>query len=323
MAMRALITGAAGFVGVHLARALAGRGEDVRCLYRTDASALDGIAVEKISGDVTDPTSLKAAVAGRDVVFHLAGIRRAPQRDAFFRVNAEGTRHVCEAMVAAGARRLVLCSSLAASGPSRPGVPRGEADTLAPAEWYGESKAEAEHIAFSYAGQMEVTAVRPARIVGPGDRENLAFFKVVRRGFSLVIGGPVRAYSFVDVDDVVDLLALTAVRAEAVGEAFFSTGEILTLPQMLDQVAGVLGIRTRQLYVPEWLLSALAAGADVFSSLSGRHLPLNRKLARQLLAPSWTCSGEKAKRMLGHVPSRSVADSIRRTAKWYQQEGWL
>jgi nucleoside-diphosphate-sugar epimerase len=311
-------------MGAWLSRRLVERGHEVRCLVREGrASGLDGLCVERAVGDVLDPPSVRRAMEGVELVFHLAGIRRAPERGAFFRVNSDGTRAVCEAMAAAGARRLVLCSSLAASGPSTPDRPRLESDPFQPAEWYGESKAEAERIAFSFGDRMEVTASRPSRVVGPGDRENLPFFKMVKRGWRLVIGGPERPISFVDVEDVIDLLLLLGEKPEAKGEAFFSTAEALSLPKLLDVVAQVLGVKTRNVRVAPAVLRALAAGADVVSRISGRHLPLNRKLARQLLVPAWTCSGDKAHRLLAHLPRRSVADSIRRTAEWYRAEGWL
>jgi dihydroflavonol-4-reductase len=322
--MRTLVTGANGFMGAWLSRRLLERGHEVRCLVREGrVEGLKDVPVERAVGDILDPPSVRRAMEGVEVVFHLAGIRRAPAKDAFFRVNAEGTRTVCEAMAAAGARRLVLCSSLAASGPSTPERPRLETDPFQPAEWYGESKAEAERIAFSFAGRLEVTASRPARVVGPGDRENLPFFKMVKRGWRLVIGGPERLISFVDVEDVIALLLLLGERPEAKGEAFFSTGEALSLPKLLDVVAETLGVKTRSVRVAPAVLRGLAVAADVVSRVTGRHLPLNRKLARQLLVPAWTCSGDKAQRMLGHAPTRSVADSIRRTAEWYRAEGWL
>ncbi|RKG66411.1 SDR family NAD(P)-dependent oxidoreductase, partial [Corallococcus sp. CA054B] len=104
--MNALITGAGGFLGTWLARALAARGDRVSCLLRptTDTreleKALEGHPWTRVVGDVTDPASLASAVKGVDVVFHLAGIRRAALRDEFMRVNAEGTRLICEAMAA-------------------------------------------------------------------------------------------------------------------------------------------------------------------------------------------------------------------------------
>lgn len=324
--MRALVTGANGFLGSWLARRLVERGDRVRCLVRpgSDALALKELAVERVEGDVTRPETLAKATEGVEVVFHLAGIRRAPDRERFFAVNAEGTRNVCEAMVASGCRRLVLCGSLAASGPSSPERPRREADPFAPEEWYGQSKAAAETIAFSYADRLEVTVARPARILGPGDRENLVFFKLVKKGVRLRIGGGPRPLSLVDVDDVVELLLRMAERKEAVGEAFFAASpETTTLEALQDAVAEALGVRPRTVHLPPSVLRGLSTVADVASQLTGRHLPLNRKLARQLLAPAWTCSTEKAERLLGYRPSTAIGDSIRRSTAWYQQRGWL
>lgn len=322
--MQALITGANGFLGSALARRLASDGHSVRALLRpgADRSALAGLAVEVVEGDVTDPASLPRAVAGVEVVFHLAGLRRAPERTAFFRVNAEGTRAVCDAMLRSGTRRMVLAGSLAAVGPSEPGRPHVESDAFAPREWYGESKAEAERIAL--ASGLQVSVARPPRILGPGDRENLVFFRLASRGIRLSIGGGPRPLSVVDVDDVVDLLVLQSTRAEAVGEAFFAPGPTdTTLEEIQDLAANALGLRPRTLPLAPPVLRALGALADGVSQLTGRHLPLNRKLAAQLLAPAWTCSGEKARARLGWVPRVGVASSIARSAAWYQAEGWV
>ena len=235
-----------------------------------------------------------------------------------------GGDNVCEAMVASGEpKRLVLAGSLAASGPSAPDRPRVEADPFCPEEFYGQSKAEAERIAFSYADRFQVTAARPSRILGPGDRENLVFFKMVKKGLRLKIGGGPRPLSMVDVDDVVELLLLLAERPEAVGEAFFAAGVTTTLEAMQDTIAGHLGVSVRTLSISPPLLRGLGQAADFASRLTGRHLPLNRKLARQLLAPAWTCSTEKAERLLGYRPAMGIDDSLKRSAAWYQQRGWI
>src|SRR5262249_25724859 len=147
------------FLGAHLARRLVQTAERVRCLVRpsSDLSQLAGLPVELMYGDVVAPESLPRALEECEVVFHLAGIRRAPSRELFWKVNAEGTRHLCEAMASGGGGRLVLCSSLAACGPSAPDRPHTEEDPLRPAEWYGESKAQAEQIAASFASQLQVS----------------------------------------------------------------------------------------------------------------------------------------------------------------------
>jgi dihydroflavonol-4-reductase len=324
--MRHLITGANGFVGSWLARRLVEKGDSVRALVRagSDDSALRGIEFQRAIGDVTLAQTLPAALEGIDVVFHLAGIRRGATRDDFMAVNAEGTRLICEAMVKTGTRRLVLCSSLAASGPSMGGRPKIESDPLSPEEWYGESKAEAERIAFGYADKLEVTSCRPSRIAGPGDRENLTFFKVVKKGVVLRIGGAPRLLSMVDVEDVVSLLILQGHRSEAVGEAFFAAGpDTVAFEELLRMMAVELGVSPRTLYLPELIVSAIGHGADAITRMTGRRLPFNRKLARQLLAPGWTCSIEKAQRMLGYQPRFPLVESVRRSARSYLDAGWL
>jgi nucleoside-diphosphate-sugar epimerase len=199
-----------------------------------------------------------------------------------------------------------------------------ETDPLEPMEWYGESKKEAEAIATSYADRLEVTINRPSRIAGPGDAENLPFFKLAARGVVLSLGGPPRPLSLVDVEDAAALLVLQGEAPRAVGEAFFAAGLGETsLMGLQEEAARALGTRARKVPVPAAVLTALAGVADVVSSASGRYLPLNRKLARQLLAPAWTCSTEKARRLLGYMPTRTVAESISRSANWYRQQRWI
>ena len=159
--MKALVTGAGGFLGQALVRALAVRGDAVRALVRRPEAALDRPGVEVQVGDATDPRALLAAVQGVEVVIHLAGLRRAAERDAFWRVNVGATRLLLDACTAEnpGLRRFVLAGSRAASPPSATGC--REEEPLRPAEWYGESKAEAERVAFLYRDRFPVT-VSPA-----------------------------------------------------------------------------------------------------------------------------------------------------------------
>jgi nucleoside-diphosphate-sugar epimerase len=324
--MRALVTGANGFLGTWLTQRLAARGDEVRVLLRSKADdwGLSKLPVQRFEGDITQPATLAPASQGVDVVFHLAGIRRAPKKELFDQVNGEGTRNVCEAAVAGRAKRVILCGSLAANGPSTPDRPKEESDPFAPFEWYGESKAESEKIAFGYRDRLEVVSARPSRIVGPGDRENLTFFKLVKRGWKLAVGGEDRPLSMVDVEDVVDALVLMADRKEAAGEAFFvSSAETTTLEKLQDEVARQLGTRPKRVLLPGPVLYGVGAVADALSTLSGKHLPINRKLARQLLAPAWTCSIDKARRLLGYEPKVRLSESIRRSLVWYQQHGWL
>ena len=324
--MKALVTGAAGFLGAWLVRLLLERGHSVRAMVRPGhpLGALEGLGVEEARGDVTDPSSLVRAVEGCDVVFHLAGVRRAARREDFMRVNAEATRLLLDACVEGAPRlsRFVLAGSIAAAGPSREG--KREEDPLEPVEWYGQSKADAERIALSYADRLPVAVARPPRVIGPGDHENLFFFKLVKAGVLLTVTGEPRPLSFVDVEDCVRGLLLLAERPEARGQAFFlASRERTDVEGLQRQAAQALGVSPWTVPVAPLALRGVAALADAVTTLTGRRLPLNRKLAEQILAPGWTCDPGKAERLLGFRTEVSLATSIQRAARWYVDHHWL
>jgi nucleoside-diphosphate-sugar epimerase len=322
--VNALVTGAGGFLGTALVRLLAARGDRVRALVRRPSEALAALGAEVMVGDATDPGALRAAVAGQDVVFHLAGVRRAADPAEFLRVNAGATRAALEACLAAAPRlsRFVLAGSRAAVAPSA--EPIGEAAPFAPVEPYGASKAEAERITLAHADRLPVAVARPPRIMGPGDRENLLFFRIARRGLVLAFGGPPRPLSWIDVDDCARGFLLLADRPEARGEAFFlASEERTTAEQLMAEAAQALGVRGRRVVIPAAALRGAARAADAISHLTGHKLPLNGKLAAQLLAPGWVCDPAKARTRLGFAPATPLADSIGRAARWYREAGWL
>jgi nucleoside-diphosphate-sugar epimerase len=167
-----------------------------------------------------------------------------------------------------------------------------------------------------------VAVARPPRIVGPGDRENLLLFRIARAGLVLDFGE--RPLSWIDVDDCARGFLLLAERPEATGEAFFlASAETTTAAGLMREAARALGIRTRRVPVPAAALRALAAGADAVTRVTGRRLPLNRKLAAQLLAPGWVCDPSKALARLGFEARTPLADSVARAARWYVDAGWI
>jgi nucleoside-diphosphate-sugar epimerase len=321
--MLALVTGAGGFLGQSLVRALAARGDRVRALVRRPEPALALPGVEVVQGDAVDPRVLAGAVAGVEVVFHLAGVRRAAEADEFFRVNVGSTRLLLDACLARapGLRRFVLAGSRAASPPSATGC--REEEPLRPSEAYGESKAEAERVTLLQAGRLPVTVARPPRIMGPGDRENLLFFQLAKAGWALRFGADA-PLSWIDVDDCARGLLLLAERPEAVGQSFFlASDERTSVEGLFLAAAAALGVTPRRVAIPGPVLSAAAALADLATRATGRKLPINRKLARQLLAPGWACDTGKAKGRLGFEATTTLAASIGRAATWYREAGWL
>ncbi len=322
--MKALVTGAGGFLGGVLVRSLAARGDSVRALVRGAPEGGDPFpaGTEVVAGDATDPGGARRAVEGCDVVFHLAGIRRSHDPAEFHRVNAGSTRVLLEACLerAPSLSRFVLAGSLAAAGPSR--TPRREAEPLSPVEAYGASKAEAERIALSFADRLPVTVARPPRIVGPGDRENLFFFKLARAGVALSFGD--RPLSWIDVDDCARGFLLLAEREEARGETFFlASPETTTAEGLMKEAAAALGVRARRVPVPAPLLRSVAALSDALTRVTGRKLTVNRKLAAQVLAPGWVCDPAKARERLGFEAATALAESVGRAARDYRARGWL
>jgi len=323
--MTVLVTGANGFLGQALVRALLAGGRRVRALVRerSDASALEG-GVEIVRGDATDPAALRRAVPGCSLVYHLAGVRRAADRESFLSVNAGSTRLLLEACLEAGAarQRFVLAGSLASIGPSREG--RREDDPYAPAEWYGESKAEAERICLSFTGRLPVAIGRPPRIIGPGDRENLFFFRIVAKGVVLRILGPERPLSWIDVDDCARGLLALADHPAATGEVFFLASQAQTsVVGLQESIALALGVRARRVPVPPAALRSAATLAEAFGRITGKKLPITKKLVRQILAPGWVCDPGKARERLGFVAETPLADSVARAAAWYRTKGLL
>jgi nucleoside-diphosphate-sugar epimerase len=189
-------------------------------------------------------------------------------------------------------------------------------------EAYGASKAEAERVARSYADRIPVAVARPPRIMGPGDRENLLFFRLARAGLALDFGD--RPISWIDVDDCARGFLLLAERPEAIGEAFFlSSPEHTTAAGVMREAARALGVRARRVPVPAPVLRVAAAAADVATRVTGHRLPLNRKLAAQVLAPGWVCDPSKARERLGFEARTPLSESIARAARWYREHGWI
>jgi nucleoside-diphosphate-sugar epimerase len=317
------VTGAGGFLGTSLVRLLSARGDEVRALVRGPAPDLHRLSgVEVTIGDATSGASVRAAVKGCDVVFHLAGVRRATDPDEFLRVNAGSTRLLLEACLAErpSLSRFVLAGSIAAAGPSR--TPRREDEPLAPVEPYGVSKAQAERIALSFADRLPVAIARPPRIMGPGDRENLFFFRLARRGIAIGFSGPERPLSWIDVDDCARGFLLLADRPEAAGEVFFlASPERTTAEGIQREAAAALGVTPRTVRLAPWAVRGAAALADVVTNATGRRLPLNAKLAKQVLAPGWLCDPAKARERLGFEARTPLAESVAAAAAWYRERG--
>lgn len=327
--MITLVTGATGYLGVDLVRALRAQGRDVRALARSDAGAarLDGLGAEVVHGDVTVPDSLGPAVAGVSRVFHLAGVvaHRAREDDRLRSVNVDGARNTLAACRAAGVERVVFVSSVAAVGPAAtPAHPRDEGawmidgDDGRPDFRYARSKAAGEQLALEAAADgLDVVVANPGFAIGPGDVHRVSSWPVeeyLRGRLRFTIDG---GLSYVDTRDIATGLLLTEERGRT-GERYILTNDEgnLSHRDFFARVGSVTGKPRRQLHLPKDLARPLLR--------AGTALRLPLPLDTDELASSsrwWFYTAAKARRELG-FETRPVDDTIRDTANWLLADGY-
>jgi len=326
--VRVLVTGGTGFIGSHLVEALLAQGHEVRCLVR-DTRRLGWISglpsVMLAQGGMDEPHSLQEGMRGVDQVYHVAGLTRARAAREFFRVNAQGTRHLVRACLETpgGPRRLVHLSSLAAVGPMPMATACAEDVPPRPVSPYGRSKLQGEAAVLGVRDRLHVTVLRPPVVYGPRDRGVLEVARWVGRGLLPMPAGPSRTLSLCYVEDLVTAL-LTAGEAKVPsGEIFHVASEgAFTWEQVGDALGEALGKHPTPLRIPVPILLALATGADALAWLTGRSSYFSRGRVREA-AGHWLCDTGKARRELGIVPRVGLRKGAAATVNWYRETGWL
>ena len=316
-----LVTGATGFIGSHLARSLARRGDDLRLLIRkgSDDEALSGIEFERINGDVTDRRAVRRAVAGADRVFHVAGMTsmRTGEAERVFAVNQGGTRIMAEESLAAGVERFVHTSSVAAIGPAPTGGRADETQAFTAGSLgiaYMNSKREAEgEVLRAAARGLDAVIVNPTFVLGPGGgrASSMGLIRrfLLRRIPAYVDGG----LNIVDVRDVADGHLLADAKGET-GERYILGGRNFTLQRLFSDLQRISGVPAPQLKLPAQIA---AAGARVSEQLG---LPLALAVDETRSAALWwTYSSAKAKRELGFAP-RPHEETLEGAIGWMSEQ---
>ena len=324
----ALVTGATGFIGSHLAARLVAEGYRVSCLVRKSSNLhwLDGLDVELVYGSITDYDSLIYAVLDKDYVFHAAGLVRALSEKAFMDVNAAGVKNLLIALTETHTtpERFVLISSQAAAGPAPEDAPKTETDPAAPVSVYGRSKLAGEEGTRSFADTIPITILRPAVVYGPRDTDVYTVFKMVNRRWNVIAGAPGRKFSFIYVHDLVDAALLADERAEAAGQTYFVTdGRFYSWREFTDAVAAALGVRARTLSVPLPVVRVMAFAAETWGKLRRKPAILNGDKVKEIAAPGWCAANAKLATELGFTAAHTMQEALVETARWYKEKGWL
>ncbi len=327
--MLAFVTGATGFVGSHVARALAEHGADVRLLVRPNSNTknIADLKADLVIGDLRDPVSLEKGIAGCDVIFHVAADYRLWVRDPdeMYRANVEGTQSILEAARKNGVRRIVYTSSVATMGFTSNGQPADENSPVSLDKMIGHykrSKFMAEQLAME-AGRsgMDVVVVNPTTPVGEQD------IKPTPTGRIIVDFLKKKFPAYVDTGlNLVDVKEcarghIAALEKGNRGDRYILGGENLTLKQILDKLAAITGLPSPKIRVPYVL--ALATGVVdemVTGHIFGREPRATIDAVRMGRKKMFVSSG-KAERELGWRVVE-VDDALHRAVEWFQANGY-
>jgi nucleoside-diphosphate-sugar epimerase len=326
--VQVLVTGATGFTGSHLARGLASGGHDVRALVRDPARAaeLQASGVELVTGDLRDPAVLATAVAGVDVVYHIAAIYRQAgvSRATYQAVNATAVRQLIEAAAAAGVRRVVHCSTVGVHGDVEH-PPANEDAPLKPGDVYQVTKLDGERQAREAGAHLgiDVTIVRPTGIYGPGDRRLLKLFRGVARRRLPILGSGEIYYHLTYIDDLVEGFRLCGEHPAAVNRTYIlAGGEVTTLNELVAMIADVAGVPPPTLHLPVWPFWIAGALCEAVCAPFGIEPPIYRRRV-DFYTKSRAFDITRARQELGYAPKVGLRDGITRTLDWYRQHGWL
>lgn len=327
--MRVLVTGATGFTGGHLARALKNHGHDVWAMVRAPQAAthLADAGIPITIGDLARPESLSHAVSGGfDVVYNIAALYRQAglPESVYHQVNATAVGQLIDAAAKAGVRRVVHCSTVGVHGDIEH-PPANEDAPLRPGDVYQVSKVEGERIARAAAERtgLEVVIARPSGIYGPGDRRLLKLFRGVARRRFIILGDGRIFYHLTYIDDLVEGFRLCGEVPRAAGRTYLlAGGEVPTLNDLAAMIAQDAKVPPPRVYLPAWPVWLAGAACEALCAPFGIEPPLYRRRV-DFFTKSRAFDITRAREELGFAPAVGLRDGIHRTMTWYRAQGWI
>lgn len=316
----ALVTGASGFLGWHVARVLRERGHAVRALVRS-GSRVDALDVETVTGDLRDPASLERAVAGCGLVFHVAADYRLWAKDTgeLYRSNVDGTRNLLQTARSAGVERVVYTSTVGCIGVPHEGI-GDESQPVSLEDMAGDykrSKFLAEQVALEFARSgFPVVIVNPTAPVGDHDVKPTPTGKIVLD----FLNGNMPAFidtglNVVDVRDTAEGHWLACEKGRA-GERYILGSENLTLAQILQKLAAITGRKAPTTKLPYALAYCAGACSTAWAGVTGRPPRVPLDAVRMAKKKMWV-SHAKAARELGFQPG-PAEQALSRAVRWFE-----
>jgi dihydroflavonol-4-reductase len=325
--MRIAITGASGHIGSNLCRSLTEEGHEVRVLINHTSKSLDGIPVEKISGNILDKESLESLISGSDIVIHLAAtisIRGTTERD-LVSININGTRNILNVINKIPVRRFIHFSSIHALTQEPFDQILDETRPLALKDpiLYNRSKAWSEKLVLeAIQDGLDGFIINPTSVIGPNDfRPSLmgkAIIQICQNKFpGLVRGG----YDWVDVRDIVSG-TLQAIEKGRTGERYLLSGNWLSLPDLVAIISLYHPIKRNHPILPFWLAELGVPFLKMYALLHHAD-PLYTRESLDIVRHSHRMiSSEKAEKELGYQ-SRPIEITVKDTIEWFKNNNYL
>ncbi len=329
--MKALVTGAAGFVGSAVLRRLVAQGIETRALVRptSDRRNVAGLDCEIATGDLIDLASLKAAAKGCDALFHVAADYRlwVPDPAPLYRANVEGTRNLMLAALEANVARIVYTSSVATLGLHEDGSPADEETPSSLDDMVGHYKrskfmAEEEVRRLVRARGLPAVIVNPSAPVGPRDIKPTPTGRMILEAAAGRMPGYVdTGLNIVHVDDVAEGHWLAFERG-AVGERYILGAENMSLRAILEEVALITGGKPPRWRIPHSAVLPIAYVAETVARLFGGPEPVATVDGVRLAKKHMYFKIDKARRALGYAP-RPAVEAIADAVAWFRENGYL
>ena len=339
--MKILITGASGFIGSFIVEEALKRGMETWAAMRATSSKkfLDDERIHFIELNLNDQSALEEQLRGHDFdyVVHAAGVTKCLNKEDFYRINTDGTKHLVNALLALKMplKRFVYISSLSIYGAIREQQPYEEIredDEPKPNTHYGKSKLLAEQWLSSLNEELEVrneklfpcVILRPTGVYGPRERDYFLMAKSIKKHSDFAVGYRRQDITFVYVQDVVQAVFLACEKGQTGRKYFLSDGQVYQSATFSRLIRKELGnpwwIR---ITAPIWVLRVVTFFGDKIGHMTGKISALNNDKYHILKQRNWRCDIEPARRELGYEPQYTLEEGVPLTIKWYKENGWL
>jgi len=331
--MKILITGASGFIGSFIVEEALRRGFDTWAAVRKSSSRewLKDERINFIELNLSSKAQLVEQLKGKafDYVVHAAGVTKCLNKADFRRINTEGTKNLVDALIETGMplKRLVFVSSLSVFGAIREQQPYEEireSDVPQPNTEYGRSKLAAEQYLDSLGSHIPYIILRPTGVYGPKEKDYYIMAKSIKQHSDFAVGYRQQDITFVYVEDVVQAIFLALEKGENGRKYFLSDGQVYQSATFSKLIHEALGrpwwIR---LTVPEWVLRIVTFCGEYTGRMTGKVTALNNDKYNILRQRNWRCDIEPARKELGYQPKVMLDEGVKRTIKWYKDNGWL